>query len=79
VYDAYGYTSAAVCVPLGNYHNMDRAKKKIAPEYIDVSDWKNMLKLFVHLARVGHTFTTDNTLLKRRIEKRYNRLKKFLK
>ena len=36
VYDAYGYTAAAVCIPLGNYHNMDRGKKKIGPEYIDV-------------------------------------------
>src|SRR5439155_12123216 len=25
VYDAYGYTAAAVCVALGNYHNMDTA------------------------------------------------------
>ena len=78
VYDAYGYTAAAVCIPLGNYHNMDRAKRKIAPEYIDVGDWKDMVKLFIHLANNADKFTGDNTPLKKRIEKRYNRMKKFL-
>ena len=78
VYDAFGYTAAAVCIPLGNYHNMDRAKKKIAPEYIDISDWKNMVKLFVHLARTGHQFSEDNSALKKRVVERYKRLKKLL-
>ena len=32
VFDAWGYTTAAVCVALGNYHNMDRAKGRIAAE-----------------------------------------------
>ncbi len=78
VYDAYGYTAAAVCIPLGNYHNMDRAKKKIAPEHIDLGDWKDMVKLFIHLANNAGQFSEDNTPLKKRIEKRYNRLKKLL-
>jgi putative aminopeptidase FrvX len=78
VYDAWGYTAAAVCVPLGNYHNMDRAKKRIAAEYIDISDWTNMVKLFVHLARVGNQFSEDNSELKKRVVKRFSRLKRFL-
>ena len=78
VYDAFGYTAAAVCIPLGNYHNMDRAKKKIGPEYIDVGDWKNMVKLFEHVARTGHTFDPSNGELKRRVTERYNRLKQLL-
>ena len=32
VYDVYGYSAASICVPLGNYHNMDREKKRIAPD-----------------------------------------------
>ena len=56
VYDAYGFTAASICVPLGNYHNMDAARKKIGPEYIDLSDWNNMVKLFIHLARTGHEY-----------------------
>jgi endoglucanase len=78
VYDAYGYTAAAVCIPLGNYHNMDRAKKRIGPEYIDVGDWKNMVKLFLHLARTGDKFSADNSALRERVARRYRRLKHLL-
>jgi len=33
VYDVYGFTAGSICVALGNYHNMDREKMKIGPEY----------------------------------------------
>jgi len=78
VYDAYGYTAAAICVPLGNYHNMDREKRRIGPEYIDVGDWKNMVKLFVQVARNGDTFAADNSALRERVARRYKRLKHLL-
>ena len=78
VYDAYGYTAAAVCVALGNYHNMDREKKRIGPEYIDVGDWRNMTEFFVHLARMGHTFSADNSALRERVTRRYRKLKHLL-
>ena len=78
VYDAYGYTAAAVCVALGNYHNMDRAKKRIGPEYIDVGDWRSMARFFVHLARTGHTFSADNAALRERVTRRYAKLKHLL-
>jgi len=78
VYDAYGYTAAAVCVALGNYHNMDRERKRIGPEYIDVGDWKNMTQFFVHLARVGHTFNADNSALRERVTRRYRKLRHLL-
>jgi len=78
VYDIYGYLSAAICVPLGNYHNMDRERNKIGPEYIDLSDWKNMVKLFVHIARTAHAYKPGHKLLKERVEKRFNKLKRFL-
>ena len=77
VYDVYGYTSAAVCVPLGNYHNMDRQRKRIGPEFIDVNDWKNMVKLFVQVARNAHRFEGFKPL-RQRIEKRFKRLAPFL-
>ena len=28
VYDVYGFTAASICVALGNYHNMDRKRKR---------------------------------------------------
>ena len=78
VYDAYGYTAAAVCVALGNYHNMDRDRKRIGPEFIDVGDWQNMTEFFVHVARTGHTFNPDNAALRERVTRRYEKLKHLL-
>ena len=78
VYDLYGYTAASICVALGNYHNMDTAKKKIAPEYIDAADWKAMVKLFVRIARKGHEFDPTNPLLRKRLEKRFQKFQTHL-
>jgi putative aminopeptidase FrvX len=78
VYDAFGYTAAALCVALGNYHNMDRAKRRIGPEFIDVGDYRSMVKLFVHVARHGHEFEADNAALRRRLTVRYEKLKHLL-
>ncbi|HTL28508.1 MAG TPA: M20/M25/M40 family metallo-hydrolase [Tepidisphaeraceae bacterium] len=78
VFDAYGYSCGAVCIPLGNYHNMDRAKKKIGPEYIHLDDWRNMVRLFVQIAKDGHKFELGHKPLKKRVEKRFNKLKRFL-
>jgi putative aminopeptidase FrvX len=78
VYDAYGYTAASLCVALGNYHNMDVKEKKIGPEFIDVSDWENMVKLFVRVAEFGHEFEPGHAALKWRLMKRYNKQKHLL-
>lgn len=78
VYDVYGFAAASICVPLGNYHNMDAARKKIGPEYIDLHDWSSMVKLFVHVARTGHQYEPGHKLLKQRLEKRFSKLKRLL-
>jgi putative aminopeptidase FrvX len=78
VYDIYGYTAASLCVALGNYHNMDTRRQQLGAEFIDVSDWKNMVKLFVRLANYGHEFKPGHAELKARVMKRFERLKKFL-
>ena len=78
VYDVYGFMAASICVALGNYHNMDRAKKKIGPEFIDLNDWRNMVKLFVQIARNGHTFEAGHKALRQRVEKRFSTLKHLL-
>lgn len=49
-YCHYGYDATGICLPLGNYHNMDTERKKIGPEYIDVRDFENLVKWFVALA-----------------------------
>ena len=78
VYDVYGFTAASICVALGNYHNMDRKRRKIAPEYIDLGDWTNMVKLFVQVAKTGHAFEPGHAALRKRIEKRFEKLKPLL-
>ena len=78
VYDVYGFTASSICVALGNYHNMDTAKKRIAPEFIDVNDWTSMAKLFVHVARNGHEFEPGHRALRERVEKRFEKLKHLL-
>ena len=57
---------------------MDRAKRRIGPEYIDIGDWKSMVELFVHIARNGQHFTPDNAALRERVTRRYRKLKHLL-
>ncbi|MEK6644132.1 MAG: hypothetical protein AABZ08_09500 [Planctomycetota bacterium] len=49
-YCHYGYDATGICLPLGNYHNMNAEKKKIAPEFIDTRDFLNLVTWFVALA-----------------------------
>ena len=49
VYAAWGYTAAAVCIPLGNYHNRAR-NDRIAPEQIDLGDFASLVQLLTGLA-----------------------------
>lgn len=51
VYNAFGHLNGAVCVPLGNYHNRDTRRGRIAAEYVSVDDLTNMVRLFVQLVR----------------------------
>jgi endoglucanase len=78
VYDVYGFRASSICVALGNYHNMDRQKRKLGPEYINVDDWRNMVKLFVAVARNGHEYREGHGALKEKIEGRFERMKKLL-
>lgn len=79
VFDAYGYITGAACVPLGNYHNMDRHQNRIGPEYVNVKDWENMVRLFVRLAQQVHEFDPELGPLRRRIEKRFRSRQRLLK
>ena len=78
VFDAYGYVAAAVCVPLGNYHNMNVATGKIGPEYIDLGDYRSEVALLTDAAKNHHTFTGDHADLRAQLEKRFDRWKPLL-
>jgi putative aminopeptidase FrvX len=71
VYDAWGYCAAATCVPLGNYHNMDKLRERIDAEYVHLDDWQNMVRLFTLLAKRAHQFDGTHSELKTRLGKLY--------
>ena len=56
---AYGLSSACVCLPLGNYHNMadvdavlaGRKKPRVAPEFISAADFHGLVELLGAIAR----------------------------
>ena len=62
-YCQFGYEATGLCLALGNYHNVNVKRKRIAPEYIDLTDYDNVVKWFVELARSPHPYTgRDDTL-----------------
>jgi endoglucanase len=62
-YCTLGYDATGLCVALGNYHNVDVKGKRIAPEYVDLSDYDNVVKWFVALARSSPSYSgRDETL-----------------
>ncbi|UCC29201.1 MAG: hypothetical protein JSU86_13475 [Phycisphaerales bacterium] len=63
-YCTLGYEATGVCFALGNYHNVDTKRKKIAPEYIDLHDFDNAVKWFVELARAARPYTGRDDALR---------------
>lgn len=47
----YGYLSSCICLPLGNYHNMDEANQRIAPEFISMGDYHQLIALLTEVGR----------------------------
>lgn len=78
VYDAWGYHAAAVCVPLGNYHNMDRKNQVLAAEHVSTSDYLHMVRLFEELALTAHTYTPGHKPLVARLTKCFREKRSLL-
>jgi putative aminopeptidase FrvX len=72
-FNAYGYRAAAACVPLRNYHNMDRDKQRIAAEAIDLRDWSNMVALFTRLGQTHGEFDPTQPDLKTKLAERFDK------
>ena len=79
VFDAYGFTAAAVCIPLGNYHNMDTAAKTIAAENIRLDDWRNLTVLLTDVAANGYRFSGDHGELRERLSERHAKFAEMLR
>ena len=78
-YQLYGYRCAALCVPLGNYHNMSE-RGRIAVESIRLSDLVGLVRFFEAMIQrdsdCPRAGATDP--LRRRLEKRFQRGKRDL-
>ncbi len=68
---SYGYTATGVCVALGNYHNMDTDKKRIASEVISLSDWKAMVDWFEALVLDEQGFQAEDGSVQKGLEERF--------
>jgi endoglucanase len=75
-FSVYGYRSAALCIPLGNYHNMVPEAKRIDAEYIHLGDWQCLVDLLTAIG--AQPPAPDLRPLQARLEKRYAKLGKCL-
>ena len=66
-YQEFGYTSAAVCVALGNYHNSG-PRARIAAEFVSVRDVSGMVDLLVAVAQAMPRFGALTSKLPRRLQ-----------
>ncbi len=64
-----GYEATGLCLALGNYHNVDAKRRKLAPEYIDLRDFGQVVTWFVALARSNTPYTGRDELLAARLAK----------
>jgi putative aminopeptidase FrvX len=67
-YQSLGYTATCVCLPLGNYHNMDDATGRIDRETIALDDFHGLVRLLVGVADLLDT-PDGAPPLKKRLEK----------
>ncbi len=64
-----GYEATCACLSLGNYHNMNTKTGKIAPEYIDLSDFENLVDWYIALGQTPLAYKSkDEALIKRLVE-----------
>ena len=60
VYCAFGYDAGGLCLPLGNYHNVNRSRGALGPEYVDTADFEGLILLMVELAKQGSALPADD-------------------
>ncbi len=72
-FDAFGHMAAAACVPLANYHNMDRENKKMAAEEIDLNDWRSLVTFLTDAGLNASDFDGKPTALRKSMTDRYQK------
>lgn len=59
-----GYRAGGLCVPLRNYHNMDMATRKIAPEAISINDALELSRLIALISSAPPACVDTRTAIK---------------
>lgn len=67
VFCAFGHRAAALCLPLGNYHNQGRGGR-IRPEQIDAGDFAGLVELLTALAGERRSPADVDAGLRKRLE-----------
>jgi putative aminopeptidase FrvX len=67
-FQTLGFTATCLCLPLGNYHNMNENTASIDSEVISLSDYHGLIRLLI---QVGHSLDRRSTSppLKDRLER----------
>lgn len=67
----FGYNATCLCLPLGNYHNMNEQSGRIEPEYISLSDFEGLVTLLVGVGKQLNT-GNDGPSLREKLDKLYD-------
>ena len=78
VFCAAGYEAGALCLPLGNYHNIGPGGKP-APEYISVSDLDSLVELLIACVKRRDEYDRIVKAPARDFKKHYRKIAKRLK
>ena len=76
---AYGYRATGICLALGNYHNMDKGKQKLACEFISLNDYKLMVDWFEALALDETGYRPDDRTIRTDLDKSFAKWLPLLK
>lgn len=71
-YQAFGFTTTCVCLPLGNYHNMNETTGRIERESIAVSDFQGMVRWLHALPQALHGVTSSDGGLTQKLQDRFH-------
>lgn len=77
-YQTLGYTATCVCLPLGNYHNMNDKRGKIDSEIISLADYHSLIRLLTDTAKLLDK-PTKLPPLQKRLNDLFHRRKSLLK
>ncbi|MDK3157943.1 M20/M25/M40 family metallo-hydrolase [Kamptonema cortianum] len=77
VFRLAGYRTGAICLPMGNYHNMAK-RGKIGPESVDFRDWAGLVRLIVAFGREPGTQIAEGELKKRLVNLAASGMRKLL-